>query len=257
MKQQKKLIWQMAILFLFMIVFFGYLIISSNGNPIKESVVKKKLNIYQNENYPLIENDYKVSSMKYDKATRTYSINYIHKKQPKLNFDIIYTKDEKINDTYYDNIIKGKQLFDEIKSSMAKEINNQISSLDINKKFTNFNIEIKNTLDNLDEKNLILEGFNINNLKIFYLTLEIEVLKLDIETYTEYFIKLHEEIKKLNNNSINGYSIKFIDKENNKIFIHKVNIDLIEQGKDKLIEIFTQLKTNKEIVEQKYNITYE
>ncbi len=109
------LLFGMASLFLFTFVFFGYLIISSNGNPIKESIVKRKIETYQNENFPLIEEEFKKENMTYDKKNRSYQVTYTMKENSNLSFQIIYDKDENIKDTYQTNIEERKELLEKKK----------------------------------------------------------------------------------------------------------------------------------------------
>lgn len=218
-KKQKRLSLGMALLFLFMFVFFGYIMIWENGNPIKESVVKRKIEAYQKELFPLIMEEFKQSPIAFDPKDRSYHITYTMKQNKDFFFLIIYDKQEKLSDTYQTNIIEGKEVLETKRQKLEK-------------KFPNDKIELDKTLDQLDEKEQIKSG---KPARIYTLVKEIELEEMTIENYVLEFQNLQKETTKIDKENILNYSITFIDAETKeKVIIKKISHQTIDQGTKEL-----------------------
>ncbi len=93
------LIVEMVIFFLLITFLFTAIIIYEKGNPLRFYLAKKEIAAYLDKNYKERQDGFIISQLIYDKQSRAYIMDITDPKDDN-EFEIRYTKDNKIVDTY-------------------------------------------------------------------------------------------------------------------------------------------------------------
>ena len=195
MNEQKKLIYQMALLFLVTFVFFGVIIFKEKASLFYIPKIQEKFDKYIDENYMDIKNSLKPNKISY--KNNKFKIKLTSTKNKNLFFYLTYTN-KKITSTYKDDYLEGKIFLKHISNLIAKEIKtktNQKVTITINKKLNDFATSTQERI--LKEKDL-------STLKIY--TLKKEII-IDNFSSTTIDNSLKEFITLLETNTITPKSL--------------------------------------------------
>lgn len=212
MKQEKKLIIGMALLFLLVFVTFGSIIANEKLAPFYTEKIEEKFKNYIKENYPDIEKDIILDKVTYK---RTKYQSKVHSKKNKHLYFFLYYQDKKITDDYIEQYVKGTSLLKKLEQDIQKEINKKtdvIATVTMNKTLNNYTKAIQEKL--IEEK-------SISNLKVYTISLKLNCKEITTEAITEKIFTLND---KLNKNSItpSHYNITItIEKDEEQII--KIN----------------------------------
>lgn len=110
---------QMGCLFLFVIVFFGYIILEEKGNPFMMNKSAKQIDAYAKKHFSDIIDNFQTEGVVYDKKNHTYYKKYVDKLSRDWSFTITYQKSKDIVDNYQESYVEGKSL----KKAREKAIN--------------------------------------------------------------------------------------------------------------------------------------
>lgn len=207
MKQDKKLILGMALLFFITFVSLGTLVVTEKLAPYYTDKIKIKMEKYLNENYKEEIENLKLGKITY--KTQTYTAKVTNKKNKDLYFNITY-KNKKITDTYKKDYLEGKTILSKLETTIEKEIKENLNinttitfPLTLNKYTKNIQQNIIN--NNIEQLNIYNIKFNINS------SLQTE----EISTLVAQIINQIQNIHTLNINP-NYYTIKINSKKENK-----------------------------------------
>lgn len=245
MKQEKKLILQMAIFFLIIFISLGTIVINEKRTSIFLPKIESSITAYLEKKY----NNLELVKEKTKYENNTYTMKLKNPKNENHYFTIIY-KNKEITDTYEEDYLKGKTLL----SHLNKIIENKIL------KETNINttITINNTFDNFSDKvkeKLLIEE-NIESLKIY--TLETELTS----TWTSNKItkNISDLMIALNNDKITpkNYTITITDETDitKSLKIKNLTYDSIKNNTLEII-ISDIINNNETSILTENNITYE
>ena len=112
MRQDKKLMLGMTILFLITFIFFGTLITTEKLAPYYTDKIKERFENYIKENYKEENNNLKIGIITY--KNQQYKAKVSNKNNKDLYFTITYQNKE-IKDTYKKDYLEGKTLLNELK----------------------------------------------------------------------------------------------------------------------------------------------
>lgn len=219
-------------------------ILINEKETIQKKVIEKKMQQYINKNYNTIKNEIKIG--KIIQKNNQYTIKITSKKNKDYYFYIHY-KNQKITNDYKTNYLQGKTFLTKTKQKIEKNIKPKIQE-----KFT---VIIKNTLNQIDEKEKIITQKNPE--KINFYTLQIENT-IQIWTKDSIKNKIKETINQIETKKITPKDYQFLIKKEKEILIIKgIKKDLINQKNfDTIIkEILLNNKKSKIIKEN--NITYQ
>ena len=207
MKQDKKLILGMALLFFITFVSLGTLVVTEKLAPYYTDKIKIKMEKYLNENYKEERKNLKLGKITYKAQTYTAKVTNIKNKD--LYFNITY-KNKKITDTYKKDYLEGKTILSKLETTIEKEIKENLNinttitfPLTLNKYTKNIQQNIIN--NNIEQLNIYNIKFNINS------SLQTE----EISTLVAQIINQIQNIHTLNINP-NYYTIKINSKKENK-----------------------------------------
>lgn len=207
MKQDKKLILGMALLFFITFVSLGTLVVTEKLALYYTDKIKIKMEKYLNENYKEEIENLKLGKITY--KTQTYTAKVTNKKNKDLYFNITY-KNKKITDTYKKDYLEGKTILSKLETTIEKEIKENLNinttitfPLTLNKYTKNIQQNIIN--NNIEQLNIYNIKFNINS------SLQTE----EISTLVAQIINQIQNIHTLNINP-NYYTIKINSKKENK-----------------------------------------
>ena len=240
---KNKLIIGRALFTLFVVVAFGLIIMNEKGSEIFSFKVEEKMNEYIETNYSNLS--IIKSSLSYKNNTFTMQVK--NKKKNHLSFQINY-HNKKITDTYEEDYVEGKSLFNYLNTKLEKEV----------KEKTNETVTIKETTT-LDEysstvREKLLAEENLLELKYYYIKKEITVDSFEEETISK---EIESFIKKLNQNKITPkyYKITITDKND---LTKSVEINNISEEIDNYKEIISDIlnDNNSELLKE-YKITYK
>lgn len=248
MKEQKKLIYGMSLLFLTIFVFFGVIIVNVKTPSLKIPKVKEKLETYLNENYKEETENLSLEDIEYKNLKYIGKVTYKNNKNHYFN---IYYENKKITDTYKKDYLEGTNILNYHKNFLEKEISKKT------------NIKVKVTMSNKLNKytkeiqDIIINSKNIKKLKIYDLEQSIYVEDLQVLNITKAIKNNISYYKKLD---INPKSYTFIITNKNDITkalnIKNITNEIVENNNlDTIIDVIIN-KKNKEILDI-YNITYE
>lgn len=242
MKQDKKLMLGMTLLFLITFVFFGTLIVTEKLAPLYTNKVKEKFTAYLTKKYKN-NNEFTLEKVTY--THQKYEAKVTNKENEDLYFTITY-KDKKITDTYKKDYLEGHTLLTKLEKTLEKDIKDYL------------NQEVKITFPltlNKYTKTVKKDLLNANPKKtnMYDISLTIKSV-IDQTEITNKITTLNNELKSLNIIP-NHYNIT-IKSKNDKLTIHNLTQKTIE--KNILFQITSDIITNKESnLLKNNNITYE
>lgn len=213
MNYKNKLTISIGLLYLFVILSFGLIIINEKKDIILKPKIEKKFNDYLESNY---KEEFIKSSIRKD--NNKYYIKVMNKKNIHLYF-IVYLKDKKIKDTYKKDYLEGKTLNTYIEKLKNKNIkSNKYDSYKIK-----YNVKLNECTKYVKDK--LISG---------YYDLPIYTIKVE-DNYNNINTKLKDIY--LYTSSLNlkpkDYDITLNNKENiNKSINIKINNDILKSSTD-------------------------
>lgn len=212
MKQDKKLILGMALLFFVTFVSLGTIVVTEKLAPYYTDKIKIKMEEYLNEHY-----QQEIENIKLEKITyqaQIYTAKVTNKKNKNLYFTISY-QNKKITDTYKKDYLEGKTLLSKIETQLEKKIKD---SLKLNATIT-FPLTLNKYTNNI--KNNIINN-KIDELNIYNLNLTLNYT-LSEENINNLVAEIKNTVTKINNLHItpNHYTIKINSKQNGKVLTIK------------------------------------
>lgn len=242
MKQDKKLMLGMTLLFLITFISLGTLVTTEKLAPFYTEKIETRINEYLEKNYQEEINDFELGKITY-KNTK-YQAKVRNKENKDLYFTIIY-QNKKITDTYEEDYKEGKTLLKTYKKELEQEISKKINQevqitfpLTLNK-YTQetrekiINKKIDNTIYNI--------AFTLNT-------------KLDIEHIIEKITEISTLLRQ-ENITPNTYEITIKDQDT-KLQISNITQSVLE--KNALTEIINAIMNNEESnLIKEHNITYQ
>lgn len=247
MKQEKKLMIGMALLFLLVFVIFGSIIATEKLAPFYTKKIEDKFKTYIKKTYPDIEKDINFDKVTYKK--NKYQSKVSSKKNKNLYF-YLYYQDKKITDNYIQQYIEGSSLLRKLEQDIKREINkktNIIATITMNKKLNDYTKAIQEKL--IEEK-------NISNLKIYTISLELNCNTITTKNITEEILTTNDILNK-NNITPSHYNFTIINKKDATQIIEIKNLPkkIIESATLSLIidDILNKKESN---IIKENNITY-
>ena len=243
MRQDKKLMLGMTILFLITFIFFGTLVTTEKLAPYYTDKIKERFENYIKENYKEENNNLKIGKTSY--KNQQYKAKVSNKNNKDLYFTITYQNKE-ITDTYKKDYLEGKTLLNELEKNLEEKIKENTDQ--------SVTISIPLSLDkytNKIQENLI--NNNLENTKIY----DIEfTINSNIEI-TSIVNKIEEIIAELSSMNIypNHYNIT-INNKKSKLTINNLTNNTIE--KTTLTKIISDIINNNESdIIKTNNISYQ
>jgi len=244
MNERTKLVIGRGIFTFIITVIFGLIIVNEKQSTILLPKVKNKINTYIEENYKDIKDEINIGDVVYESSKFIAKVS--SKENEKHCFYVEY-KNKKITDTYKTDYIEGKNILDNVKNSLEKQIQDKtnekteikiISSLDkftdqvkeriikendlINLKFYSINIELQ--INNWNEKEIAKE---ITNKLLIYYNKQINPKYYTITITNKTDITQSIEISNITNDFINNKYQEQIIKD----IINDKNTQLLETYK--------------------------
>ncbi len=249
MNTQKQLTIGMALLFIFVISFYGIIIINLKSKEFLLPKVEKKINVYIEDSYKDISNDIKIGKTKYNSSKNRYEVKITSKENNNLYFNVYY-KNKKFSNTYKEDYVKGNSLIRFYKNKFLKK-------LSTSKKYTDTKISFTKSLDKYSSvvKDAIIKDDNVNLLSIYTVKSNVMISSFNkndiINSINKYFYFIES-----NNLKPKYYSIVLIYKEDitKSLEIDNLTSDLIMNNLDEIISSI--INKDKEII-NKYNINYK
>ena len=246
MKQDKKLMLGMTILFLITFIIFGTIVTTEKLAPFFTDRIKTKFETYLKENYKQENKNLKIGKITY--KNQVYEAKVTNKENEKLYFSIYY-QNKKITDSFAKDYTKGKTLLNHLEKDLENEIKKQI-----NKTVTiTFPLTL-NKYSSIIKQNLINEE-DITSSKLYNISLGI-TSSIDP---TEITNKILEITLKLQEQNIipNEYSITINNKkENTKLKVNHLTQTTLEFNS--LHQIINDIINNNESdIITANNITYQ
>lgn len=252
MRQDKKLILGMALLFFITFVALGTIVVTEKLAPYYTDKIKIKMNEYLKEKYPEEVDNFKLGKITY--KTQVYTAKVANKNNKNLYFTISY-QNKKIKDTYRKDYLKGNTLLTTIEEELEKKIKNNLNikstiifPLTLDKYTTKIKEDIIN--NNINELNIYNISFSINS----------DLTQDNIYNLT---IELTNKIKEINTLNIypNHYTITINSKKENKSLTIKnlTNKTLDQQNLTQIISyiMIEDEKTSENNIIKENNISYE
>lgn len=249
MDTKKQLTIGMALLFIFVIAFFGIVIINVKNKELLLPKIDKKMQSHIKDKYINISNDIKINKTKFNNIKNRYEVKITSKDNKNLYF-MVYYKNKKFSDTYQNDYIKGNSLLNYYKKSFLKK-------LPKSKKYINTKISFTKDLNKYSSivKKALIENDDIAKLSIYSITSDIIVsnfnndsLKSSITNYYKY----------INNSKLKPkyYNLILTNKEDitKELEINNLSEEVITNN---LEEIVTGIVNNNKEITKKYNFNYK
>lgn len=243
MKQDKKLMIGMTLLFFITFIFLGTLVTTEKLSPYFSNQIHEKFKNYLEKEYPNEKSNFKIEKTTY--KNQKYQAKVSNNENKNLYFIITY-QNKKITDTYKEDYVKGKTILKAIEKELEQKIKNKMNknvtisfplTLD---KYTDKTKEkiIKHDLDNINLYNI---KFSINN------TLEPTSIMEKLNTITEKLTQI--------NINPNQYTVTIND-NSKKLIISNLTKQTLE--KNNLLQIINDIINNNESeIIKTNNITYQ
>ena len=249
MNTQKQLTIGMALLFIFVISFYGIIVINLKSKDFLLPKVEKKINTYIEDTYKDTINDIKIGKTKYNSSKNRYEVKITSKENKNLYFNIYY-KNKKFISTYQKDYIEGNSLINFYQNKFLKKLSNS-------KVYTDTKISFTKSLDKYSSvvKDAIIKDDNVNLLSIYTVKSNVMISSFNkndiINSINKYFYFIES-----NNLKPKYYSIVLIYKEDitKSLEIDNLTSDLIINNLDEIISSI--INKDKEII-NKYNINYK
>lgn len=212
MKQDKKLILGMSILFFITFVSLGTIVVTEKLAPYYTDKIKIRMEEYLNKNYPQEIENIKLKKITYN--AQIYKAKVTNKKNKNLYFTISY-QNKKITDTYDKDYLEGRTLLSKIEKQLEKKIKDK---LNLNTTIT-FPLTL-NEYTNKIKDNII--NNNIDQLNIYNIEIIINH-PLSEESINSLVTEINNTVTKINNLHItpNHYTIKINSEQNGKVLTIK------------------------------------
>ncbi len=248
MKEQKKLMIQMSLLFLIVFVVFGVIIVNEKISPLKIPKVTEKISTYLNNNYHDLATNLKLNNVEY--KNMRYEAKVLDKNNENYYF-YVYYKNKEFTDTYKKDYIEGQSIISFQEEKIIENIKKKTG--------TTFKVTIPKTLDKYTEtiRNKIINSKTPEQIKIYNLEADISVEKFDTKN-------ICSTLKGFNNNLTNkqitpkNYTFIIDNPEDETIAIKINNLDSKIINDNNLNNIINDiLNKKKSNLLNTYNITYE
>ena len=242
MKEKNNLILTMGLLYLFVILILGLILISEKKDAYIKPKIYKRLTNYINNKYKDEQKDFKYSKLIKDNQNNYY-IKIYNKNNKNLYFKTIYNN-KKIIDTYKKDYLEGNTLNKYIEKKLNKELNKRKNNIDT--KYNNYNITYKTKFNNCT--NYIKKKLLKNNYLIPIYTVNIEVTTDNIK---QTIIDINNDLTKLNLIPKN-YNITINNKKNITKSINLIiEPAIIESNIDEVVNL---INNNDFTTLNKYNV---
>lgn len=236
MRQDKKLILGMALLFFITFVSLGTLVVTEKLAPFYTDRIEKKIEAYIEKNYKNEQNDLKLGKITY--KTPTYQVKVKNKDNPNLYFTITYENKE-IKDTYKEDYLEGKTLLTSIEKKLEEKIK---KSLNLDTKIT-FPLTLDKYTNQIKENiiNNNLENINIYNIE---LSINGQITQNNILNLISNIETNITKIKDLNINP-NYYTINITNKKQGRMLtINNLTENTLQP--ETLAQVITYIMTDNE-----------
>lgn len=248
----------MALLFLFVFVFFGVIILLEKGNPFQFYIASQKIEDYTQKNYPTLYDDFQVSSLSYFPKQNQYGITVKDKRNEDLSFVIAYNHRKEIEDTYFFDYVEGTNFLAITENKISDKLNQRIKDKTFLRDFSFYRASIKKTLDQLEpsiQEDLIYER-NLEQLPIYSIEASTSVSTMNVDEWKKQFEALIKQTNKISFEPLD-YALFICKKDdgNNCIQIKGVTEKVLRE--ENLSVIFQEMLENKERIENQYHITYQ
>jgi len=256
-KKEKILIYQMAIFFLIIFVFFGVLLLQYKGNPFQFVVAKKEILKYAKEQYNNFEQRFSMGEVTYHHQDKSYNSIISYNENPKVTFIISFNKDKTISDTYDYDYIKGGSYLLRLEEELTTKWKKEVKDDKFFQSYSYFSIKFNETLDKMEEKTKeeLLAGIFPDLTKpLFYLDATITLEEMNVNSFSQVFKDIQQKVKNTTLSPL-YYQVMIYDKNNPKsgIEISNVTPKLIEE--DNILEAITQSLVDEEKAKELYGIT--
>lgn len=243
MKQDKKLILGMALLFLITFVSFGTIVVTEKLAPFFTDKIKTKFETYIEKNYKDDKNNLTIGKITY--KNQQYKAKISNKKNKNWYFYITY-QNKKIKDTYKEDYLEGKTLLTSIERKIEKKVKDEL-----NQKVTiTFPLTL-NKYTNQIKENLISN--NLKEIKTYDITLTITTPTLTTENINKELEKRIQELYQINIYP-NHYTIKINSKDEKLTITNLTEKTMKKEYRTQIINDIIN-NTNSNIIKEN-NITY-
>ena len=243
MKQDKKLILGMALLFLITFVSFGTIVVTEKLAPFFTDKIKTKFETYIEKNYKDDKNNLTIGKITY--KNQQYKAKVSNKKNKNWYFYITY-QNKKIKDTYKEDYLEGKTLLTSIERKIEKKVKDEL-----NQKVTiTFPLTL-NKYTNQIKENLISN--NLKEIKTYDITLTITTPTLTTENINKELEKRIQELYQINIYP-NHYTIKINSKDEKLTITNLTEKTMKKEYRTQIINDIIN-NTNSNIIKEN-NITY-
>lgn len=243
MKQDKKLILGMALLFLITFVSFGTIVVTEKLAPFFTDKIKTKFETYIEKNYKDDKNNLTIGKITY--KNQQYKAKISNKKNKDWYFYITY-QNKKIKDTYKEDYLEGKTLLTSIERKIEKKVKDEL-----NQKVTiTFPLTL-NKYTNQIKENLISN--NLKEIKTYDITLTITTPTLTTENINKELEKRIQELYQIDIYP-NHYTIKINSKDEKLTITNLTEKTMKKEYRTQIINDIIN-NTNSNIIKEN-NITY-
>ena len=243
MKQDKKLILGMALLFLITFVSFGTIVVTEKLAPFFTDKIKTKFETYIEKNYKDDKNYLTIGKITYKNQQKKKKIS--NKKNKNWYFYITY-QNKKIKDTYKEDYLEGKTLLTSIERKIEKKVKDEL-----NQKVTiTFPLTL-NKYTNQIKENLISN--NLKEIKTYDITLTITTPTLTTENINKELEKRIQELYQIDIYP-NHYTIKINSKDEKLTLTNLTEKTMKKEYRTQIINDIIN-NTNSNIIKEN-NITY-
>ncbi len=243
MKQDKKLILGMALLFLITFVSFGTIVVTEKLAPFFTDKIKTKIETYIEKNYKDDKNNLTIGKITY--KNQQYKAKISNKKNKNWYFYITY-QNKKIKDTYKEDYLEGKTLLTSIERKIEKKVKDEL-----NQKVTiTFPLTL-NKYTNQIKENLISN--NLKEIKTYDITLTITTPTLTTENINKELEKRIQELYQIDIYP-NHYTIKINSKDEKLTITNLTEKTMKKEYRTQIINDIIN-NTNSNIIKEN-NITY-
>lgn len=233
MEKQRRLLFARNVFLFIIFVCFGVIIVTEKASGLLIPKVEKEMKEYLKTSISDLPNSIKTSEVTYDKTI--YKMKITSNENPN-HFFYLYYSDKKFTDTYKEDYLEGKQLFNKISKDLENEIRNKIN--------TSVKVEIITTLDQFTSRvqSRIINEDNLLELKFYTIEKELTIDKWNEKEITKEIIDF---MKKCNDNGITPKNYRIII-TNNEDVTESIEINNLDED-------FITNKNNEKIIKDIIN----